>query len=111
LSENVDTSDEGCLGAAGTKEPDDVHFDRKGMSNHEEEGTSTLTHPAHGLLDCESEYCLQNLEMVLSVLVSTDFNESVWYCDLITFACSSSNNNNNNNSIKIYGFVINYSGL
>ena len=53
---NVDTNDEGCLEAAWTNEPDDVHFDRKGMSNHENEGTSTLTHPAHGLLDGESEY-------------------------------------------------------
>lgn len=53
---NVDTNDEGCLEAAWTNEPDDVHFNRKGMSNHENEGTSTLTHPAHGLLDGESEY-------------------------------------------------------
>jgi hypothetical protein len=51
FSENVDTNDESCLGAARTKEPDDVHFDRKGMLNREKEGTSTLTHPAHGLLD------------------------------------------------------------
>jgi len=46
------------------------------MSNHEKEGTSTLTHPAHGLLDGEREYCLQNWKMVLSLLVSIDFNES-----------------------------------
>lgn len=84
MSENVDTNDEGCLGAAWTKEPDDVHFDRKGMSNHEKEGTSTLTHPVYGLLDGEGEYCLQIGEMVLSALVSIGFNEDVWYCDFIT---------------------------
>jgi hypothetical protein len=78
LSENVDTNDEGCVGAAWTKEPDDVHFDRKGMSKHEKEGRSALTYPANGLLDGESEYCLQNWDMVLSVLVSIDFNERVW---------------------------------
>jgi len=72
-----------------------VHFDRKGMSNHEKDGTSTLTHPAHGLLDGESEYCLQNWKMVLSLLVSIDFNESVWYCDLITVVYHIYNNNNN----------------
>ena len=102
MSENVDTNDKGCLGAAWTKEPDDVHFDRKGMSNREKERTNTLTHPAHGLCDDESEYCLQNWEMALSVLVSINFNESVRFCDLITVVCYS------NNKIIVYFIIIKF---
>lgn len=75
-----------------------MHFDRKGMSNHEKEGTSTLTRPARRLLEGECEYCLQNWKMVLSILVIIDFNESVWYCDLITVVC----HNNNYNYNKFY---------